>query len=289
MVAPAASESAKPPVDLHILLVEDNAVNQEVAGETLSFLGYSYDLAATGGEALNLFGKGRYDLILMDCHLPDIDGFDATKAIRCAEAANGATRTPIIALTADALTEDRARCLACGMDDHLGKPFKRPLFAAMLEKWVTPSSGAAEGASRSISNEELSNASVVAARTLDSGALDQIRSLQRPGQPSILAKVVGAFDQSVPELLTALDESIARGDADAVRKQAHTIKSASANLGAMELSQNCRELEHRASQGTLDGIASLLSRIRDDYGAASSSLRECLAADAVTLGAVGHG
>jgi CheY-like chemotaxis protein len=119
-----------------VLVVEDNAANLKVAVRMVEKLGYRADVAANGIEAVRILGEVRYDAVLMDCHMPEMDGFDATRAIRRSEA--GGRHTPVIAMTASALSGDRERCLAAGMDDYISKPIKLHVVAAVLERWLAP-------------------------------------------------------------------------------------------------------------------------------------------------------
>jgi signal transduction histidine kinase/DNA-binding response OmpR family regulator len=118
----------------HVLVVDDNPANQKVAARMISRLGYRVDVAGTGAEAVAMLGKGRYDAVLMDCQMPELDGYEASKHIRHNE--RGGRRVPIIAMTADALSGERERCLAAGMDDYISKPLKLHVIAAILERWM---------------------------------------------------------------------------------------------------------------------------------------------------------
>ena len=124
-----------------VLLVEDNFVNQRVAVYMLAKLGHRVDVAKHGREAIDMLGKSGYDLVLMDCQMPEMDGFEATRIIRDRSSPVLDHEIPVIAMTANAFPEDRARALACGMNDFLAKPVDRPVLASMLEKWLKPASG----------------------------------------------------------------------------------------------------------------------------------------------------
>lgn len=130
---------------LRLLLVEDNPVNQKIVVITLKRLGYEVDVASNGREALSSLAVQSYNLILMDCQMPEMDGFELTAMLREREAATGQARVPIIALTANALDGDRQRCIDAGMDDYLTKPFKQEQLAEMLEHWL-PEQGAGKAA-----------------------------------------------------------------------------------------------------------------------------------------------
>jgi signal transduction histidine kinase/ActR/RegA family two-component response regulator len=124
-----------------VLLVEDNFVNQRVAVYMLAKLGHRVDVAKHGREAIDMLGKSGYDLVLMDCQMPEMDGFEATRIIRDRSSPVLDHEIPVIAMTANAFPEDRTRALACGMNDFLAKPVDRPVLASMLEKWLKPASG----------------------------------------------------------------------------------------------------------------------------------------------------
>ena len=144
-----AAPSARPssvaaPVRAHVLLVEDNRVNQQVAAAMLASIGGTVDIAANGREALEALEARRYDVVLMDCQMPEMDGFEATRRIRAREARSPGSRMPVVAVTASVMADERDACLACGMDDVLAKPFNRHSLRAMLRQWVPNTQGAGE-------------------------------------------------------------------------------------------------------------------------------------------------
>lgn len=147
--APAATDLASPAMaaGVRVLLAEDNAVNAEIATELLRTYGCSVTRVADGRQALALFESAAFDIVFMDCQMPVVDGFEAARAMRAAEAAHATgCRTPIIALTANAMSGDCERCLDAGMDDHLGKPFRREQLGAALRQWLRPGQAARETA-----------------------------------------------------------------------------------------------------------------------------------------------
>jgi CheY-like chemotaxis protein len=125
-----------------LLLAEDNVVNQQVALAILKIEGYKVTIANNGREAVEAYRNGTFDLVLMDCHMPEMDGFEAARAIRTLQKEESRARTPIVALTANAMQQDRDECLKSGMDDHLSKPYTRLQIRAMLEKWLPIEDGA---------------------------------------------------------------------------------------------------------------------------------------------------
>ena len=257
-----------------ILLVEDNPVNQEVTRSMLQLLGCRSDLAENGRDAVEAVSRDRYDLVLMDCQMPVMDGYAATRAIRKSET----SRTPIIALTANAMAGDSDRCLAAGMDDYLSKPFTLQSLRTVLERWL-PS--AAEGAARSAAEaapEAVAPGGDTVRPPVDEKTLENIRALQAPGGPDLLSRVIGLYLSGSPKLLEGLRDAAARRDADALRTASHTLKSSSANLGASTLSTLCKELETRAREGRVDDLAEAVAGIETEYARVKAFLEDLAAA-----------
>ena len=257
----------------HVLLVEDNLVNQDIGAAMLGALGMSVAIANNGIEAVAMVGRERYDLILMDCQMPEMDGFAATAEIRSREAAAGAARIPIIALTANAMQGDRERCLAAGMDDYLAKPFSKPQLAAMLERWAAPRRPG-KGADAAIDPGVTATfASAAAARPiLDQSALENIRALERPGVPSLLGRVIDRYLLDAPKLIEEMRQARDRADAPALARAAHTLKSASASLGARHPAELCKTLETEARNGDTRQAAVLLDKLERAREQAATAL-----------------
>ncbi len=262
-----------------ILLVEDNVVNREVIAESAAYLGYDLDIVDNGAAAVAAHRTAPYDLILMDCHMPVLDGYEATEAIRRLEGDNATSLTPIIALSANAMKGDDESCLACGMDDYLAKPFRLEGLRSVLERWLKPGCasprGAAEPADRAERHAPAEPRRDDAARLpiVDETALERIGSLQRPGRPNVLEKIVRSFSQSTPQLFDALEKAVAEQSFTEVREYAHGLKSSSANLGAMRLSRRFRELEGIADERDCARARMALREIRDAY----APVQDCLA------------
>ena len=247
-----------------VLLVDDNRVNQQLTTLQLQKLGCDVDVAADGQQALDALGKQKYSLVLMDCSMPVMDGYDATRAIRAAEAGTDQHMT-IIAVTANALREDREKCLAAGMDDYIAKPIKLIALHNVLANWlkmpeseetITPT---LEGrrprtASVPLSLREML-AAVPALEVLDATQIATIRALQSPDSPDVVAIVIGEFRRESPDLIRTMRESLAHGDYGELTRAAHSLKSSSAYVGAQILSRNSAELERTASSGQGDCIA----------------------------------
>ena len=254
-----------------ILLVEDNLVNQEVALAMLETLGCSVDLAANGRDALDALKQTSYALVLMDCQLPIMDGFEATAAIRQKEQGTD-RRLAIVALTANAMQGDQERCLAAGMDDYLAKPFEREQLRVILQKWLPmPQDKHSPQHPSAVVQGHQDN------DVLDSAILKNILSLQKNGAQNILKKLVGLYLESAPKLISELQVGIYQHNPAAVKNAAHTLKSSSANLGARKLSALCKEVEASAVGGEDIGqLNAQFELIENEYEQARCALlREC--------------
>jgi CheY-like chemotaxis protein/HPt (histidine-containing phosphotransfer) domain-containing protein len=252
-----------------LLLVEDNPVNQEVAKIMLEELGCQVDIANNGCEALQRLEKQRYELVLMDCQMPVMSGFEATERIRDREKntllpSGQRLHIPIVAVTAHAFSGDRERCLATGMDDYLSKPFDRQQLIAVLRRWLPVNKKTATATCQPATLLP-SPAAEGTGSPLDSGLLNNIRALQRPGAPSLLGKIIGLYLDNSPALLQSSREAVAQGDAMALMEAAHSLKSSSANLGATQLATLCKELEQRGRDNDLQGAAELVDEIGKVY------------------------
>ncbi len=273
---------SRPELGTRILLAEDNPVNREVASSLLESLGYQHVVSACDGrEVIEALERATYDIILMDCQMPIMDGFEATAEIRRREQVRPeGHRIAIIALTANAMAGDRERCLAAGMDDYLPKPLRREELKAALERHsVQPSVPAqgleprAEAPAPSGPVQEPGGAAAPpnpspwppGEAPLDPKTLDGLRELQRKGAPSLLAKLIRLYLQSAPALIEELRSSIERRDPEALRNAAHSLKSSSANIGALRLSALCKEVERLGRDKTIGDADERLATIRTEF------------------------
>jgi two-component system, sensor histidine kinase and response regulator len=240
-----------------VLLVEDNPVNQEVARAVLQELGVECVSAWSGEEALEKLAADRFEVVLMDCQMPKLDGYATTSRFREWEKEQQRARTPIVALTANALTGDAEKCFAAGMDRYLSKPFTSDQLYQVLESCVP------ESTSGPMESEPVEARSVDA--ILDRQALGRIRALHRPGGPNLLAKVVGLYASSSLSLTDALRTSALSQDAEGVRQAAHALKSSSANVGAMAFAELCKDVELAAAGGNLDHACLLLEGLLAEH------------------------
>ena len=232
-----------------ILLVEDNPVNQRVAQRTLQNLAAEVVIANNGAEALERIEASSFDAVLMDCQMPVMDGFTATRRIRELELSRGTKRMPIIALTANVMSEDREKCLAAGMDAHLGKPIEPAQVIEALNRYLK-----APARAPAIDREAL--------RELTGGDAEFERELAQT--------FVSSGDQCLAEIMAALKVS----DFDTVRKRAHSLKGASANIHARDLSQAASSLENAVRENAIPALGGLVEELSEKLAAVSAELRK---------------
>ncbi len=265
-----------------VLLVEDNLINQAVAIGMLNKLqGYSVVVANHGIEALDACAKQDFDLVLMDCHMPEMDGYDATRAIRKREAGSS-KHVPIIALTANAMAQDREECLEAGMDDHMSKPFSRRQMQDMLNRWMPrgrPGSAAgtagASGPAQSAAAQ--APASVSSDEVLDRQVLDQLSDLQSKEDPELLTRVLTMYVVESPKAMAKLKQAVADGDAPEITRTAHSLKSTSANVGATTMSKLCADLQAAGKSADLDAVRALFATAEPEYDRVQTALTAELA------------
>ena len=262
-----------------LLLVEDTPVNREVATGMLSILGYSVHAVENGRLALEALARERFDLVLMDCQMPEMDGFTATAAIRRQESETEAVhRVPVIALTANAMEGDRTRCLAAGMDDYLAKPFTVAQLNAVLAQWLTPVTADSTGSSTAphTAAQGPTPAKDHAAQepAIDKAACKAIRSLQRPGRPDFLAKVLTTYLNDSRVLVEEIRAALETQDAESLAKAAHRLKSSSAQLGFVATAAHCKELEALGRLAHLENAARLLAQLVETHQLACSTITE---------------
>jgi PAS domain S-box-containing protein len=271
-------------IPLRILLAEDNRVNQQVALLTLKQLGYQADVVSNGREVLETLRRQPYDVVLMDVEMPQMDGLTATRLIcqewtadLMLEDAGKASRvtqtdvlTPpaksprprIIAMTAYAMAGDRQKCLEAGMDDYISKPIQEQELIRALqlcqsavceprkpptqERWVVPEN-------------------VDSPPVLDRRVLNSLRQMAGTKAATILRQIIEHYREDAPQRLQDIRDAVAAGDAQSLRQSAHSLRSSSANLGAMNLSHLCKELEMIGRAGTTTGGPEWLAQVEAEY------------------------
>jgi PAS domain S-box-containing protein len=255
-LAPGAAPEEGPAeqAPLRILLAEDNPVNQRLALLLLEKIGYSADVAANGLEALEALRAQPYDVVLMDVEMPEMDGLEASRRIHAEW--HGERLPRIIAVTANAMQGDRDTCLAAGMDDYLSKPIRRDELEAALRR-CEPRAVVAQAPPP------------LAADVLDVGAIEQLRAM---GGSAFLGELTGTFLASAPSLVATLAWARVEGNAEELRRGAHTLKSNARTFGAMKLAEVCQQLEAMAAAGTLDTAAELVGQIEAEYERVGAAL-----------------
>jgi len=252
-----------------ILVAEDNPVNQKLITEVLRIFACDLTLVENGKEAVSMNEKHQFDLILMDCQMPEMDGFQATRAIRAQEQESGSENgVVIVALTANARQEDRDKCIACGMNDYLSKPFTMAQLRNVILKWYHAEEGSEVIPGNSFTElaDEIDSSTPPAEdNLLDVNTINGIRALQSPQSPNILEQLFDIYRSTTTELLQKLDRSIQDGSCDEIREFAHSLKSASGNIGARKIFELCAKLEDMGRDKEIDDASEILEEIRYLY------------------------
>jgi CheY-like chemotaxis protein/HPt (histidine-containing phosphotransfer) domain-containing protein len=269
-----------------ILLAEDNATNQIVGAMILRNLGCLVDVAANGRDAMEMVDAFLYDMVFMDCEMPEMDGFEATAALR--RRSDSKSRLPVIAVTAQAMQGDRERCLRAGMDDYISKPVKLEDFAAALKRWMpgreqgqknetppaarheksmpdsTPNHSPPTVSSSLPVSSSLSMSS--ASSALSAEVVARLRSLAEATDPSLLTQIFTSFLRDGAERIDALKEALAGRNMELLYKTAHAIKGASANIGAHSMVDMAQKLELAGKAGDMTGAVTLMEQIEMEFG-----------------------
>lgn len=225
-------------VKFRILVAEDNAVNRKVALSQLKSLGYSADFVMNGREAVEAVKKYPYEAVLMDCQMPEMDGFEATAEIRRFEA--DASRTTIIAMTAHALEGERERCIAAGMDDYISKPVKLEKLKETLEQWLTPIPSAQSDVQTEVEIVSPKNKNH---QSVDLSVLNGFKDLQQSDEPDIVTELIDLFLTDAERRITILKRAIAKQETAEIKIQAHNLKGSSGNIGAKYMAILSEKLE----------------------------------------------
>jgi two-component system, sensor histidine kinase and response regulator len=254
-----------------ILVAEDNTTNKMVAVGILDQLGYRSDVAANGLETLVAMERTEYAAVLMDCQMPEMDGYAATGEVRRRE--GGSRHTPIIAMTAGAIDGDRERCLAAGMDDYISKPVKPEKLAAVLARWVgeAPHDPTPVAATEPEGHDDAASEALI-----DNHQLDVLRRVGL-GSGALLAEVVNVFLADAQTDLTVLGEAARDGDHVRIALTAHRLRGAAANLGAIRVATLCSQLEQLGLERSLEDAPRLLARLTTEVDRAGDALRDTLA------------
>ncbi len=233
-----------------VLVVEDNTVNQYVIDAMLSKRGFTVDCAENGREGLAMLAAGDYALVLMDCQMPELDGYEATAAIRSLEARSGG-RVPIVAMTANAMSGDREHCIAAGMDDYLTKPLRPEQLDDVLNRWLGISAASADLAQNQ-------------GALIDEGRMRAFRE----DHPEVVGQLIELFLDSTPTLLAELRAGAERGDVEATRGAAHKLRGSCQNIGATRMAMQAGQIEHASAADS-----GALARLDDAFDITRPALR----------------
>jgi two-component system sensor histidine kinase/response regulator len=251
--------------DFRILLVEDNPTSQEVALGMLENLGYRADLAPDGRSALRALARTDYALVLMDCQLPDLDGYEATRLIRWPATQVRNHEIPIVAMTAHAMAGDRELCLAAGMNDYLSKPIDRKALGRAIERWA-PRAGAASESPETGGGGSLASMPVPAPTSRVEVEFEEEDLLERlSGNEELAQRVVSIFLDDMPRQLAVLAEAVNGGDGNAASQIAHAIKGAAANVGGTQIRELAWKLEQLGKTGDFDQASALVRELSASF------------------------
>jgi CheY-like chemotaxis protein/HPt (histidine-containing phosphotransfer) domain-containing protein len=239
---------------VRILLAEDNIINQKVVISTLKKLGYNADAVANGKEAVKALEMIPYDVVLMDCQMPEMDGYEATGEIRKRSSKVLDHEVPVIAITANVMKGDREKCLNAGMDDYLPKPIYPNELSDMLEKWIGKQDASQQEETTGSNKEPVQNIFDKA------GLLDRLM-----GDEALANEILGEFLEDVPRNVSALKEALDNGDAPSIQLRAHTIKGQSANVGGEALRETAFEIEKAGESGDLETVKARMTELEAQF------------------------
>ncbi|ADE14558.1 diguanylate cyclase [Nitrosococcus halophilus Nc 4] len=248
----------------YILVVEDNRVNQQVAVGMLKRFGCHVEVAANGQEALDLVARKSYDLVLMDCHMPRMDGYEATRRIRSLEA--GKVQVPIIAMTANVREGDSDKCLSVGMNDYLPKPLRLNLLRDKLQYWLCLSSSSTTSVDSSGTQLE----SLDDETPLDPEVFNQLRA----SVGDTFSRMIEVFLEDTPIYLDLLRKAIIENGTKELRDMAHSIKGSAKNFGAARLASVAKQLEELGRSGSTKGARELLAVLVSEYSLVKEALQQ---------------
>jgi CheY-like chemotaxis protein/HPt (histidine-containing phosphotransfer) domain-containing protein len=289
-------------------VAEDNPVNQEVCRQMLESIGCTVRVVNNGVQALGVLSETAFDLVLMDCQMPEMDGYEATRAIRGNEAVGGGSpgRQIIVALTAHAMEGDREQCLAAGMDDYMSKPFSLKQLQELLSRWLPCRGNDLEehrnGADLAPSppRDSVNARDCPTGDRLEGGSTDSTRSetfhidrkiwegiaaIESSSAPGLLNRILNVYLEDSSEAMLRLKEAAFRRNLDEVSALVHSLKSSSANVGAVNLSSLCAEMERKVIAGGSGELEALVGRIEAEYLSVRDVLRAELVQESPSNGA----
>ena len=240
-----------------VLVADDDPTHQLVVQAILKKAGYRVLGASNGKTVLDLVADEQPDVVLMDCNMPGLDGYEVTQAIRKLESQGNGRVVPIIAVTGNTSAGDQEKCISAGMNDFLGKPFTRKQLNAVLAKYLVDS--------ETIPQSEDADAEESGTPAVDASVLNGLSKLQQESGQDLVKRLVQVYLQSSRELVTRLRSAIESADAESIGTDAHALRSSSAKVGALKLADLCRTLGTAGRQGDLSAAPALQQQIQREY------------------------
>ncbi|HEX8196386.1 MAG TPA: response regulator [Pyrinomonadaceae bacterium] len=262
-----------------VLLAEDNKVNQKVAQQQLERLGFRVDVVSNGLDAIKAFEQQNYSLILMDCQMPEMDGYAATTEIRKREA--NKKRTPVIAITANALKGEREKCLAAGMDDYLPKPFNKEELSVVIKRWLTTDSTISANSSQQLLHQSITPIEYSAKESPTNDkfqtTLMEVKSrlavLEAEVGDEMIETIISIFLEDAQERLQNLRHLTEHPEPKELEHQAHALRGSCSNIGANEMASLCEQIEEQAETNQLANLEFLMGELEDAFSRLDYALK----------------
>jgi two-component system, sensor histidine kinase and response regulator len=264
---------ARPQINMHVLVAEDNPVNEEVIREYLMLFGVTFELVRNGEMAVDAATRGHFDLIFMDCQMPVMDGLTATRAIRAYELANKLPSVPIVALTANAYSDDRDACLAVGMDDYLSKPFTEENLARVLKSFTAVPARPTPEVPLIVQQQVLPIQSSPVEKDAPSALDKAMIGPLKARHPRLLKRLISTYMDHAPQIFNEALAAIDDRNVTALHLAAHSLKSSSANVGAAAVAEVSKALEAMARENELNALDGLKQDLQTAFEAATKALR----------------
>lgn len=254
---------------LRILVAEDHAVNQKMIRLLLQHLGYHPDIVSNGNEVLEILQRQSYDVVLMDIQMPEMDGLSTT---RCITRLYASHRPSIIAMTANAMQGDQEECLSAGMDDYISKPVRLENLIRVLSRLQKRVEVFGKHETHTAPSQVAPQTAKVSPLSLQT--LGSLRDLFGEQDRAMLTEIFECYLSEAPQLLQAIDQAMLTGNALALAQSAHSLKSSSAYVGAIEVSRLCSELENIGRRGSLAAIAHKVHQLQVEYDRVKAALQQ---------------
>jgi CheY-like chemotaxis protein/HPt (histidine-containing phosphotransfer) domain-containing protein len=255
---------------LRILVAEDNPVNQKVALRMLTKLGCRADVVGNGQEAVEAVRSVPYDMVFMDCNMPEVDGFEATRLIR--EMEHNHKQTVIIAMTANALKGDKEKCLNAGMDDYIAKPVRPNELAAMVNRWSGAQNPAPDVPVTVTVPASQSSVDQYSGPAVDVARLDELAELGDEEDPEWLASILEKFVEDASSRIVKLVVASEAGEATQLGQIAHALKGSCGNIGAAGMVTLCQQLQALGRSGSVQGAGDMITALEKEFGRVRTAL-----------------